>query len=718
MGGGVSPRPSLLNTRAAMTFSDRIETLVGSYPYGTRLEQILDEAARLLIAELPEAMLMSFASEETDDGTTGVDVTNKRIVKAHKNGYPARLIDETLRTRLTNTAEPTPVYYVLNNTAYVKPEGGTITTISFPTIKRTDSTVSGWPTMLVDLLVERAALLILDLLMVDIREGYGTSVTLPTIPAAPAAPSFSATDAAAVAPSATSVSALPTAPVYSEPNLDAANVVPSVGTLTISEVAPTAPSAPTISYADATAATVSTTTVASLGTAPTYIKPTYSGNISTVVSAVPSLLDLSTELDNLTSLSVPAAPSAPSLSSAGQATVTVDFTTPQSVEPAYTKETGTLATVIADWDAFYDSEDPEMMREALARVQTELADLQRKISDERNDLEEQVTIYRAEIEKAVADAQIAAQEAANELSATDQMTLQQYIQSLNRYDKELAEYQSNISVQTTEFDANLQRAITGLVTAERLFLEQYSLDIQNETNEFQKELAVYQQDAAHKIEQARVALQEALADAQSSTEVSVRNEAATLEAAIQDYNLELSLFERKLALYQAKVEVEIQEYVADLDRLIQLYSAESGVKIERYSVLLQNARGKFEKELAVYNAGVQLNNLQAEITAREAAQTASQSTEVAVQNKARQLEKEVQQYQSVLAKYQSDLQSYSEQVQAALSNQGVVTESVAAKIRMIAFDKERHESRYMQRFRAFMRAFYPRKSYTIRQHAI
>ena len=152
--------------------------------------------------------------------------------------------------------------------------------------------------------------------------------------------------------------------------------------------------------------------------------------------------------------------------------------------------------------------------------------------------------------------------------------------------------------------------------------------------------------------------------------------------------------------------------------MIQLYSAESGVKIERYSVLLQNARSKFEKDLAVYNAGVALNNLQAEITAREASQTASQATEVAVQNKARQLEKEVQEYQSVLAKYQSDLQSYSEQVQAALSNQGVVTESVAAKIRMIAFDKERHESRYMQRFRAFMRAFYPRKSYTIRQHAI
>ena len=536
-----------------MTFSDRIETIVGSYPYGTRLEQILDEAARLLIAELPEAMLMSFASEEADDGTTGVDVTNKRIVKAHKNGYPARLIDETLRSRLTNTAEPTPLYYVLNNTAYVKPEGGTITTISFPDLKRTDSTVSGWPTMLVDLLIERAALLVFDLLMVDVREGYGTSVTLPTIPTAPATPSFSTTDAIEVAPSATSISALPAAPVYIEPSLDAANTPPTVEALAITATAPTAPVAPSISYIDATAATVAATTVSNLGSAPAYTK----------------------------------------------SAVTLDFT---------------------EYDTYEGEEDSEMMTAILSRIGTQLAEKE--------------------------------------------------------------------------------------------------TDIKDEINEFQKELVAYQQDAAHKIEQARATLQEALTDAQASTDVSVRNKAAALEADIQEYNLKLSLFERQLALYQAQVDIEIKEYVSDLDRLIQLYGAESGIKVERYAALLQNARAKFEEELAVYNAGVQLNNLQAEITAREAAQTASQSTEVAVQNKARQLEKEVQEYQSSIARYQSQLQAYSEQVQAALSNQNVVTESVAAKIRMLAFDKERHESRYMQRFRAFMRAFYPRKSYTIKQHAI
>jgi hypothetical protein len=538
-----------------MTFSDRIETLVGSYPYGTRLEQILDEAARLLIAELPEAMLMSFASEETDNGTTGVNVTNKRIVKAHKNGYPARLIDETLRTRLTNTAEPTPVYYVLNNTAYVKPKGGTITTISFPNIKRSDTTVSGWPTMLVDLLVERAGLLILDLLMVDVREGYGTSVTLPTVPTAPAAPSFSTTDAVAVAPSATSVSSLPTAPVYIEPVIDAEVAPPSVADFDGLDAltAPTAPSAPSLDYVNAEFASVVATSIDSLGSAPTYVKSSNS-------------LDLT------------------------------------------------------EYNTYEGDEDSEMMGAILSRLGTQLAERETNIKEEIND--------------------------------------------------------------------------------------------------FQRQVAEYQQDANHKIEQARIALQEAVANAQASTDVNVRNQAARLEADVQEYNLKLSLFERELALYQAKVDVEIQKYVVALDRLIQLYGTQNSIKIERFGAALQNARSKFEKELAVYNAGVQLNNLQAEITSREAAQTASQSTEVAVQNKARQLEKEVQEYQSNLARYQSQLQAYSEQVQAALSNQGVVTESVGAKIRMIAFDKDRHESRYSQRFRAFMRAFYPRKSYTIKQHAI
>ena len=699
-----------------MTFSDRIETLVGSYPYGTRLEQILDEAARLLIAELPEAMLMSFASEEADNGTTGVDVTNKRIVKAHKNGYPARLIDETLRTRLTNTAEPTPVYYVLNNTAYVKPEGGTITTISFPDIKRSDTTVSGWPTMLVDLFVERAGLLILDLLMVDIREGYGTSTTLPTAPTAPEAPSFSSTDATAVAPSATSVSALPTAPVYTEPSLDTEVAAPTVTTLSISESAPSAPSAPDISYVDAAAVSASTTSIAALGTAPTYSKPVFGGSISDIVSAIPTSLDLTTEIDGIASLNVPTPPSDPELSSAGEGAgaITVDFSDPNSSAPSYTKPTLTETLDFTNWSTYFGEEDSEIMSAVMQKASVELEEIAAHIQDENNEFAKEVEVYRAKIQKAIEDARVAQQQ----VSSTDQMALQDYIQELALYDKKIAEYQSQVASQASQFESNLNRAINGIGTAQRLFLEQYQLDIQNETNEFQKELVAYQQDAAHKIEQARIALQEALSDAQSSTDVNVRNKAASLEAAIQDYNLELSLFQAKLGLYQAKVDVELQEYSAALDRQIQLYGTQNTIKIERYGSLLQNARSKFEKELAVYNAGVQLNNLQAEITAREASQTASQSTEVAVQNKARQLEKEVQQYQSVIAKYQSELQSYSEQVQAALSNQGVVTESVAAKIRMLAFDKERHESRYMQRFRAFMRAFYPRKSYTIRQHAI
>lgn len=1054
-----------------MTFSDRIETLIGSYPYGTRLEQILDEAARLLIAELPEPMLMSFATEETDDGTSGVDVTNKRIVKAHKDGYPARLIDETLRTRLTNTAEPTPVYYVLNNTAYVKPEGGTITTIAFPNIKRSDTTVSGWGTMLVDLLVERAALLILDIMMVDVREGYGTSVTLPTIPDAPAAPSFVTSDAAAVAPSVTTISALPTAPVYTEPSLDSEVAAPSVSSLSITETAPTAPAAPSIFYTDAAFVAAATTSIAELGTAPAYTKPIFEGslalpslpsldltteadgitaldppsalvapsishisaNASSVVANtlsalgapptynkpvfgglldLPSFpsLDLTTEADGTTSLNPPSAPAAPSIAhisasasnvvantlsslgtaptynkpafggslsiptlptldletkidgssknipsppaapsfaytNAAAATVNAVTVAELGTAPNYTKST--VALDFTEYETYEGEEDSEMMNAILSRIGTQLADKETDIKDEINEFQKELVAYQQDAQRKIEQARTTLQEALLDArSSTDvdvqnqlrafEAQVQEYQSELARYETQLSEYASDTQAQLEEYQAAFQNAFSTWREQQALYLQQYAQDVQNETaefqkelviyqqdaqhkieqvrttlqeslqnarlstdvdvqnkardleaaiadfqanvsvfeselrryqseidrqiqtfqlelqksfepwqqqqtlymqqyaqdvqneaNEFQKELAIYQQDAqhkieqarttlqeslqdarlstdvdvqnrareleaaiadfqadvsvfqsglqryeaeiarqvqtfqleyqkefeswqrqqalymekyaqdlqnesaefqkelsiyqqdaAHKIEQARIALQEALSDAQSSTDVNVRNKAASLEAAIQDYNLELSLFQSKLNLYQAKVEVELQEYSAALDREIQLYGTQNSIKIERYGTLLQNARSKFEKELAVYNAGVQLNNLQAEIAAREASQTASDATNVALQNKARQLEKEVQEYQSVIAKYQSDLQSYSQQVDAALSNQGVLTESVAAKIRMLAFDKERHESRYMQRFRAFMRAFYPRKSYTIKQHAI
>ena len=708
-----------------MTFSDRIETLIGSYPYGTRLEQILDEAARLLIAELPEPMLMSFATEETDNGTAGVDVTNKRVVKAHKDGYPARLIDETLRTRLTNTAEPTPVYYVLNNTAYVKPEGGTVTTIAFPNIKRSDTTVSGWPTMLVDLLVERAALLILDIMMVDVREGYGTSVTLPTIPAAPAAPSFVTLDAAAVAPTVTTISALPTAPVYTEPSLDSEVAAPSVSSLSITETAPTAPAAPSISYIDAAFVAAATTSVSALGTAPTYSKPVFGGSLS--IPTLPAL-DLETKIDG-SSKTIPSPPTAPSFAYTNATAATVSAVTVAALgtAPDYTKSA--VALDFTEYETYEGEEDSEMMSAILSRIGTQLADKETDIKDEINEFQKELVAYQQDAQHKIEQARTTLQEALLDArSSTDvdvqnqlrafEAQVQEYQSELARYETQLSEYASDTQAQLEEYQAAFQNAFSTWREQQALYMQQYAQDLQNESAEFQKELAIYQQDAAHKIEQARIALQEALSDAQSSTDINVRNKAASLEAAIQDYNLELSLFQSKLNLYQAKVEVELQEYSAALDREIQLYGTQNSIKIERYGTLLQNARSKFEKELAVYNAGVQLNNLQAEIAAREASQTASDATNVALQNKARQLEKEVQEYQSVIAKYQSDLQSYSQQVDAALSNQGVLTESVAAKIRMLAFDKERHESRYMQRFRAFMRAFYPRKSYTIKQHAI
>lgn len=883
-----------------MTISDRIENIVGTYPYGDRMEQVLAEAVRLVIGELPEAVLTFFASEETDDGTTGVDVSNKRILRAHKEGYAASWIEATTRSRLITETIGRPGYYVLANTAFVVPDGGTVVTVAFPTVLRSATTITGFPTMLVDLVIERASLLIMDRMMVDTRNGYGTTVTLPTAPSAPAAPAITYVDASQTSPSTASISALPTAPVYTAPALAAKPTVPTVGTLNLTLkvdgatalTPPSMPSAPSFSFSDALAATVGTitvaalptpptyntpsfggslalptlpsldlttkidgvtalnppaaisapaiafvdaaasavvaTTITALGTPPVYTKPTFGGAISAITSAVPALADLSTKLDGITALTIPTAPNGPSLSSAGQATITVDFSIVDAAAPAYTKNTTWLA--FTDWDVYFDgaeAEDPEMMAEIMRKAGIELQEIQTKLQDEQNEFAKEAEIYRAKVQKVLRDAEIASDEARNELTATDGMVLQNYIQTLSAFDRQLAHYDSQVATKVQEFNMDLQRAMAGLAEAQRLYLQQYSLDVQNETVNYQKLLATYEQDAAHKIQQAQLTLQEALTNARNSTDVSVQNEIKTLEALIADFQADAQVYQTALAtykedidrqlqtftmnfqkalepwreqqrlymesygraiqaesdafsgavqdhlreadrlfeqaridaqrvgqqaqlttdvsiqneahtirtaieeygnslqraslniqLYQLEVDAVIQKFVAGLDRSIRVFEAEGSLDSQRYSVLLQNARAEFEKEVVIYQAGVERNALQAQILRQEYQQIAAQTTDVSVANKARTMEALATNYQSVLGKHRQDVESYNTQVQAVLNDQRTVTESVSAKLRMMNFDRQRQEERYQRSRSAFMRVHWPQRSFTIQQPVI
>lgn len=702
-----------------MTFAARIQNLIGTYTSTANMDQALDEAVRFVLGELPEDVLLSFSVEETDDGTNGVDVTSKRIVKAHKNGYPATLIDETLRTRLTETAKATPKYYVLGNTAYVLPDGGTVVTVGLSkAISNTDESITGFPTMLTDMVVERAALLLIDQMMVDVRDGFTTTPTLPSPPTVPASPSISYANASASTVNATTIAALPTAPTYTAPSLVAKPTAPTAGALDLTTkvdgvttlAPPTAPVAPSIASVDAVADSVSGPTIEVLPSPPSYTAPTFGGSLS--LPNIPAL-DLSTEIDDSTTLAVPEPPDEPALSSAGQDSVTVDLTVAGGVEPAYTRITPTAALDFSDWTTHFDLEEESMMAEVVRKASTELQELQTRISDESNEYQKELELYRAQVQKAIQDAQIGAQEAANELRSEDEMALQDYVQGLARYDRQLAEYQAKIGRQVTAWETEYKKAFEPWAKQQSDYLQKLQLDIAAESDAFAGAMQDHMREADRILQQAQISLEAARETARLATDTAQKNEAQTLAAAIQDYTLELQLYTEKTRLYQLEVEAVVQQYTADLDRSIQIYNVETGVDVQRYGAEVTNARAAFEKDLAVYRAALERNNLAAQIAAQEAETNARLATDTAVRNAAETTQAAIASYQSVLQKFQSDLEHYSQQVRAALDEQRVLGDSLANKLRMMNFDRDRQEKRYQQRWSSFVRNYWPRRNLTV-----
>ena len=174
-----------------MTIYDRILNTVGDYKNPPFAQVLLDESVRNTFGELPEEVLLPMASAETDDGT-GVDVANKKIISAHKEGYPASRLRFDLVDRFTTTdpGECDPAYYVdpTTNKAYVVPEGGTLMTLSFPVIDLEESAPTDVPSMLIDLIVSRASVKLIDNIMAKIRNDLSVITTFPAAPVLPAFP--------------------------------------------------------------------------------------------------------------------------------------------------------------------------------------------------------------------------------------------------------------------------------------------------------------------------------------------------------------------------------------------------------------------------------------------------------------------------------------------------------------------------------------------------
>ena len=126
-----------------------------------------------------------------------------------------------------------PAHYIEVGKVYVKPSGGTVTAVLYPTVSYNDSTIPSFPTEYIQKVVLYGAIQACISKYFGVTSSIG-SITMDTItaPTAPTAPSFTYTDASAGTFTPTTITALGTAPTF--PTIDlgtyTSTVVGSLGT--------------------------------------------------------------------------------------------------------------------------------------------------------------------------------------------------------------------------------------------------------------------------------------------------------------------------------------------------------------------------------------------------------------------------------------------------------------------------------------------------------
>tara|TARA_R110002012_G_scaffold124084_2_gene274944 strand:+ start:539 stop:2449 length:1911 start_codon:yes stop_codon:yes gene_type:complete len=254
-------------------------------------------------------------------------------------------------------------------------------------------------------------------------------------------------------------------------------------------------------------------------------------------------------------------------------------------------------------------------------------------------------------------------------------------------------------------------------------LSEYSSNIQNEQNKFNKENARYQIEFREASEKANHDLQVAIAnlnasaqelrqESQQTTDIDkfnkqqdqvldLANKSKAMEKLISDNNSKMQKYSNELQTYQAEVNKEIQEYSKKVERynfevgqVFQSWSKTESDSLQQYSIDIQNELNEYNKENARYQSSIQAvlakHNTdaqkaleQARIDAEDARQEASQTTEMDkfnksqdqaldIQNKAKTMEAIVSNNDDIVAKFSAELNKYSsivnEQVQQYQSN--------------------------------------------------
>jgi len=249
-----------------------------------------------------------------------------------------------------------------------------------------------------------------------------------------------------------------------------------------------------------------------------------------------------------------------------------------------------------------DAHEARKLQKYQAEIGTYSADVNTQVQEYQQNLQGDLQVWQTERQT---DLQQYGSDLQNELNefnkenAKYQAILQEYVQEaqlldahearkIQKYQAESQTYQLDVNKQVQEYTQKLSRYQLEMSTSYQAWAKVesdsiaiYQADIQNELNEFNKENARYQANIQAEIAKFQVDA----AEAQKEGDL-------TLQATIQDYTQELSLFSGEIQKYQAQVNKEVQEYTTQLQSDVQTMQG----KIANNQALLT----KYQAETADY----------------------------------------------------------------------------------------------------------------------
>ena len=550
------------------TFQTQIEDLTGSIGDTDAITSWLTDGAKEIINVLPPSKKYLVAANNTlNNNTLTMTVNGGDILDVTRNDgtidRPCRQITPLLRGKIQDendvnyVTNSDPVYYLLNNTltAYPTPtasETVAISYVSFPTVTYSANSISTFPNDYEYLVVLYAALKGLSRKMNDKTGSLPNYIQ----------------------------------PVFSPPTLG------NVGALSLPAV-PTAPSAPTISSPG-----IATVSKADIVGAPTYTKPTFTAPTFPTIN----------------NLALPPIPTDPSFTTPDVASVTLSNSgVPPIYDPPQITGAGSelTAMVDSDWasldfdfddenidfstwfqalgDMIQNQEDMDLANSQIQKISSYLQAYTSAMQNKLHKFNESNSTYQAKLQEAIQQAQINSTEAQQEASLKLQKEFQEYQQDISKY-------QAEVNGKVQEYQQNeIQNKWNKYQQDYNYLLQEYQTNIQNELNEFNKENTIFQAN-----------MQTTLAKFNTDAQEAQKEGDLTLQASIQDYTQELSLYQAKISSYQAEVNAKIQQWNnQEWTQNFQKYQTDYSSLLDEYQNKSQNAMNAFTTELQKHTTDYQ-----------------------------------------------------------------------------------------------------------------